>query len=883
MPAEHKDVTPPRWLQYVVENMINLIGSHEVDNLDSPLASTSNRNHDTLLLADRLTSTIRRAVAAHFTESPPPGVAASSLHYDLATELTASIAGEYPPPGTKTYSSAGEEREADVGLLATSADDDAFTTELLSLYFSDLDEITEFLQQPCTSSAQQNEQPEPDASPVAPPKPSNRERNISIMANRMGIGGFEPQTLEKVSEKHGMTRERVRQIVEKQRRNLGNWAAPIVLTLSAAKARSGPVCSVAEFGQELTDQIGANPVSSGRNLAALCRYFGVDEPQVLTLRLGKLNAELLVWSEPQCADCTAAIAAGSAFDETALIEDQAFESLLGWQCQQEKTCSIAQSAHDMRVLSAVVNHFGWNGAGWRFDGTHYVRGSESAGNPTSTLSLARKELMLAEGPLHFTEIASRARARSGVSANDRAFHGALDRDPDVILWDRGTFIHQEFVPRNDQLMAVLWEAAFDRVAGGDIPYLDVSGLFDQFADTLHEHGVPHKTALYFLLERYDNESGKLLAFPKYPQIYLADTFAGRLSRTTALEQYVKQQALPFPKTALKQYARETLGLEEYQYNMALAETECIVAVSETEIAHWDNLELDEATLRRFADTAEALLEDRGQISVVALRDELLPEAIGAGLTSPELTYAALKRLDGHSIDTPGFPHVRLSDGNSSGTRSIRRLLVDYIAAQGGRFHSANLVREFTAVRQYNRRTVDQCISSLLASGVLTRSEGGLLVHAATAGIGPGELLHLEEILSDLLGEADTAGVRGVLVAEAVDRCHDEIELNSGFHWDEEIIKSLVRSFADYALIGYRYSYFVAAERKKPIHTQTDLAMDLIRGMLLTAPDLTASAALQNLKAMLVIHPGTGLDFLESLPGVAISESRVTYATTGGTN
>ncbi len=161
--------------------------------------------------------------------------------------------------------------------------------------------------------------------------------------------------------------------------------------------------------------------------------------------------------------------------------------------------------------------------------------------------------------MHFTEVhyeVNKDRPPHG-QISERNVYAWIERSSELLLWDRGTYIHREQVTFPHDLIAKI-EVEIIRRLACNIPYLSVSGIFGLFKNDLIKRGVPSESALYSCLRVSNN---KALTCPDYPNV-MKNGAVARLPITLVLEAFVLAQEGFVSYEELRNYAVETLCVNE---------------------------------------------------------------------------------------------------------------------------------------------------------------------------------------------------------------------------------------------------------------------------------------------------------------------------------
>ena len=153
------------------------------------------------------------------------------------------------------------------------------------------------------------------------------------------------------------------------------------------------------------------------------------------------------------------------------------------------------------------------------------------------IALAEAVLKTTGRAMHFTEIYNEIK-KIRPDDNDllvRNVHAALDRSCNVYLWDRGTFVHKDYVSLPLPLLGEIerWVVAELKSL---LPYMSVNRVYNNFQSSCSSFGIPTETALYSCLREH---SHRKLLFPHYPQIHLAKPETKKIPNSIIFDEFLK--------------------------------------------------------------------------------------------------------------------------------------------------------------------------------------------------------------------------------------------------------------------------------------------------------------------------------------------------------
>jgi hypothetical protein len=169
--------------------------------------------------------------------------------------------------------------------------------------------------------------------------------------------------------------------------------------------------------------------------------------------------------------------------------------------------------------------------------------------------------------MHFSEVFSDLKAYrpDDDSLSERYIHAALGNNKNILLWDRGTFIHKKHMLAPSELINAMEEWILDKL-GKEVPFISVYGVYKFFERKCLEANIPNETALYSILKE---ASHPRIAYPWVPYIYHDKGTVRRIPAAFVAEQYIKDSGGAVSYGDLKSFITNTLFLKEFQFNQII--------------------------------------------------------------------------------------------------------------------------------------------------------------------------------------------------------------------------------------------------------------------------------------------------------------------------
>lgn len=408
-------------------------------------------------------------------------------------------------------------------------------------------------------------------------------RDIDLLVQRKGWGSTSAQTLEAVGLEHGITRERVRQIQKKAEGSIRHplngrksMYHPLWITIDSLLQDSCGIVSVSELGARMQACFGWEEAPSDSGLVNLVEFMPKRLSEAFAYHA---PSAALVSKQGTCVGCAAvadhireAVICMKEVDKAGVFA--ALNKYCGDHC-------VALSGPRFELPESFLD--------WLIAARDDVRkaltsrgiNSSAGGSWTpkyqTTVSALEAIVKSKNGPIHFTEVVRLFREmRPGSDIiSERYVHSALSQSNQVLLWDRGTFVHTDNVRIPELLLQEIETWVVGQLETG-LPFMSVYGVFESFEEPCIRSGVPLETALYTCLRR---TSKGLLQFPRYPHIVLGRGLAQRVPVSVLVEQYVEDAGGPVAIKELRQHFVVEIGLKDFQLSNALRDFANVIRVS----------------------------------------------------------------------------------------------------------------------------------------------------------------------------------------------------------------------------------------------------------------------------------------------------------------
>jgi hypothetical protein len=700
-------------------------------------------------------------------------------------------------------------------------------------------------------------------------KSAHNEKEYNILFARLRLDGGDKRTLGEVGQLYRLSRERIRQIEAKvlkslyHRKNLATIARFRLAVVETLRV-SGGACLLSELAKSVTLKMQWTEPPEEVAFASFVTTFGhfkVDQETgiIYDVKHVCLNcASLLIAIDDAVAKAKREL----------LISDLIL--LLHSYCGQEKECAHSGA---IAFSKGFVSYVATKTETVIVEAERVYPGETWKTSSGTRLRLVEGILLSAEQPLHFTEVHKRARVMlpDDPKVTERNVYSWLERSDNVLLWDRGTFVHCVCVDAPSALIVEIESWLAEKLKNG-LPFVNVGGVYGVFEGRCSEYHVTSEIALYMSLRRW---GGGQLLYPRYPQIYSASDFESPIPAVVAVEQYVRDAGAPVPYKAIQRYAIQDLGLKEFQFQQCLSKLSNVVRTRGGGFQLTTSLAIDWDKFDLLVEYTREIARRANQVSVVKIFEDKRVSCALLGIDGPEMLYSLLRLESSGEYDLPNYPTISTRLGVLKGeNRGVLTQIVDYLRNKASPCSYDELLSHFVDGLGYNDRNVYAVARS---SGVLSYGRG-TLVHVGAIDWTEEKESALELQALDAVSIAREAGRLCGLSSDLLER-HALPQLANGIAWTRTLLATLLERSRLFRLIGNARNAFVEIANAGDI----DTVEDFIRAILIS--DYGGASDLQTIESHLrdagVVQKRITPDMLGEKKKVIINDQLIMLAELSG--
>jgi len=323
-----------------------------------------------------------------------------------------------------------------------------------------------------------------------------KPRAMDVLWGRLGLDGS-VRTLEELGLAHGLSRERIRQIEKKARGRLKmvvpGWGILRHLVPLVLKGFRGSMM-LPELERELDVLLGEGFCGGENTLRMLLEEW---DGQVALSPEGVVHLRHPKRSCQGCQPVEQHLLLRLAASPEGELDRGELERELGDFCLRHcpgrnVSGGLKLSRGFLGTLPGLGNSFHLSD-GKVVSRTRWYLGHDRLRRRVEGVLLEAREA------LHFSEVTRRVKRdgeRDDRHISSRMVHASLTQAPFALLWERGTFIHRDYVVIPAGPVAELGERVRIWLTRRKLPALSVHGLFARFHEYLTGLGIPGPTALH---------------------------------------------------------------------------------------------------------------------------------------------------------------------------------------------------------------------------------------------------------------------------------------------------------------------------------------------------------------------------------------------------
>ena len=582
-----------------------------------------------------------------------------------------------------------------------------------------------------------------------------REKRAAILIKRMGWGNEDPKTLDETGQAFGITRERVRQIERNELLKVANknsfeeaYFYPLFVVIDSYLQASSGIASLDAVAEHLKKYFKWKRTPS---ISGLKKILSFSPSGWFSEIENESDMQLLMAGNFNCRECQEVIDCLISFieEKKSISVNRAVDfvnSFCKEQCSINSSCSMNFTKDFIDYL--LLKHLSNVGIKKK---NNRIYDKDYWNLKYGRLLLAVEVILRQKKKaMHFTELYGvlKKLRPDDKYLSERTVHATLDRSQDILLWDRGTFIHRDNFQVPLEVLCEIQDWVISKL-NNDVPFISVGGVFNNFKRKCKSHMITTETALYTCLREH---SHNILVFPKYPKIYLAAKLSARVANSVLFDDFLREAGGAIPYTDLKIYFLEHIGLKQFQLDQLIANEPKALKVSSNKYIHLDNLVFNKIKfLESYENLILSTLNKVGKTGHISIRKAFNDKMISyknMGIDSVEMLRSLLKIHPSEMFNVERFSHITRSDKKYSQGNVFKTECLKYIRDKNS-FCSISELDEYFGKLGYNQQTV----WSIRYCDEIFNYLRGAVIHSDSIGWNSDKQSALEKIALDLYYES----------------------------------------------------------------------------------------------------------------------------------
>jgi hypothetical protein len=398
------------------------------------------------------------------------------------------------------------------------------------------------------------------------------------------------------------------------------------------------------------------------------------------------------------------------------------------------------------------------------------------------------------------------------SISEHNIHAFLTLSQEILLWDRGMYIHKKNAVFPYGLIRKAEEWATNKL-NPQIPFVTVFGAFSYLKEGCIEAGIISESALYSCFRISGNPS---LAFPKYPRIYRGSDDIQKLPITIIIEDFIKEASGFVSYEEIKDYAVNTLHLKEVMLGQYLEITPNVLRYKNKVYIHAEYLNINKQGINDIISYIKSIFLKEKHISVAKVFNDRRIDCKLAGIDNPVILSSLLRMYAADDLYINRSSQIQLR-GKRLTELSISNEIASYVRNKKTFCTYEQLENNFVKKLGYSEQIV---YSAGLVDG-LYRYLPSCLVHYDTIEWSREKQQQVEEIASRVYTNANSAGNLYGLVSLVIEDNSLPI-LDNNLYWNETLMSDLLSKSQNFNIIGNGQNAFVPIPNKDEIENIEDL-------------------------------------------------------------
>ncbi|WP_110113061.1 sigma factor-like helix-turn-helix DNA-binding protein [Bacillus sp. CGMCC 1.16541] len=412
----------------------------------------------------------------------------------------------------------------------------------------------------------------------------------------------------------------------------------------------------------------------------------------------------------------------------------------------------------------------------------------------------------------------------GLFVGERDFPGICNRDEfvdTVYLWGRGTYIHEKFVNPPFELLQKIREKMLTDLEKR--PVLSIGSSYHRFQELLKEQGVPTEYALYTLLRTYHADA---LSLPKFPKVMKVGDDRSILN-VDILKDFLRHREHPVTIKELKEEFIQKRGWKSFTLDVTLFHSKDVIQTDlgvHTLLERFDHVTVE--ILSPIIQTIKERLNDWPSIQITGIFKEHEPYCKANRIPTHYVLYSLLKDRVGDQFQLHRFPHiVRL--GEEADSVTVRSLMENYLLEMGCEVSREEMLDWLQNEIGAREQMFDSMLPACEKIYYYTRGQFAEFLHEDVLGWNEEKAAELTRYINEALQSQLAKNGQPFIVV--TDYLHEDRlpSLEIDLPWTSDLLIDCLKRNNEFQLFGSKSYIIMKSENDLGIETNSDFITYLL--------------------------------------------------------
>lgn len=418
------------------------------------------------------------------------------------------------------------------------------------------------------------------------------------------------------------------------------------------------------------------------------------------------------------------------------------------------------------------------------------------------------------------QLANEIVAQTFTIEKDRAIVGLIQREElqdRILLWGRGYYIHKNFVVIDQSLCQEIYEYVEQLLTS--VPSTTAEHVYEQFEALLQTQNIPNKYALYTILRLLNTSA--FVAYPEFPKIM--HTTSGDYDNRSQIIDYIRKCGQPVTTEQLRREFVELRGWKMYTLTATLAYGKEIISTNYSEYGLLEFYQQYKAMdFKAIVGSIRQKLAEQVMLAIDGIYYDSQGELVEKGIHSRQLLYSLLKHFFGQEFRFTRYPHIVSQDYHDE--ISFANMIEQYLKEANQLVTRTQVLEWLSQDVGANSRTLDAILQKSQAIIAYTNGQTAQYIHR--------DVLCWNDALQQQLGAlvhehmqqkpSTFVSAQWVLDKFALPK------LANAISWNKELLINLLKRDPSFILIGSESRIIVERENAQGIHSNMTFIAHVIR-------------------------------------------------------